>query len=1211
MDTSGPSVRTQTAVDKVPPRDSQPQGSLQGCGPVADKDSGRGNDSGSVKDKQTKNDESEIPSQLLELLARNDEQRNRVPNNGSQSQTPVKLMKKLLKPKIPENQRPSTPSSSGMVDGQTAATNKGKGNEERAIKARQTPEIGQPSSFKEAPTLVVLNWEKLPASKPPKLDIVAVHDAGQTNEGAWTFIPDPQSQKREHSRTADTDMDISRSRGAGSLVARSLGVGPLGTVHPIKTDEEMANTAKKTKNWLTDPTMIAGDFDGARIMAFSYRPPEVTVPPSDPTAKSAFDKYLQNIASTLLSQLVSQRSATNERDYSRVPLVFIGCGFGCLVIQKLISLADGEGSTHEEGPLLSPILKLTAGIMLLDTPTPLGAQKEGAPRQKGGAQKEDGEQIEGAQKEGASAGKEGAPREDGAQDEAIRESTFPPTLDTGSSGWAGPFLKTPTINTRHLWDNFTGIAAKKSISVCWFYAQDPSTQDIKPRADGVEFVVIPLPVSATKPKPSHTQGRFLGPKDDAYIRLVDHIRGSLMFKASEEAVLEPLLGELIRDNKYNFEVTDRKGRNPLHRMVASLNYKSIKLIAAAYPGLIAARDDDGNTPLHTLVFRVMDLDLKDDDRKPYEDMFRDLEKIWSESLHTLHTFSSGTVTGSIAGEDAAAVALFMPIFGFEEHPNCEKLSNSIKCLEECDPQESQSGALVNAYFRSKMPLHCRRTLDQFTYHMLEDTKERDDTQVVTKWAKEHPKRREVEYDAENDSASHKHDANPVLMIDQLWLWVLKKENMVIACIPETWDSNPTKKTLRTDHSFICTLWDELTRDNRTPITSSMELASLIIRCSIDFIQRPGPGNFSLYECFQSTIDDIAERQAKQFSEFKHIVDELSKPHDPKTWGDMTDELFRLPKETALLAEIMDVLDELKTIRQVFLKQKDVLDKLRQLPSDFKQPLPDHLDKVNANIEAADDMASRATRVHADTMIAFTSVTIFFLPLSFIAAVFAIQVDSFPKDPVSGQNSWPVQNLMSLLFGISLAVIIPLEIVAFNFYRIADYLADKKRKLVDKKKKFADIKKKLASEKFTREKFPDLELGIRWKSGRILSMELWQFLVGHSASGWLPLYGMKYAWIFGRWSFNRKIPLLRRLWEFRLYPCGDYFEVDYPLRRMVAVMVDAWRMAMEIETDRDEPTTRIIAADRAWFQQNSIKRHRAVANRSRGMPRLQQASGALF
>jgi hypothetical protein len=105
---------------------------------------------------------------------------------------------------------------------------------------------------------------------------------------------------------------------------------------------------------------------------------------------------------------------------------------------------------------------------------------------------------------------------------------------------------------------------------------------------------------------------------------------------------------------------------------------------------------------------------------------------------------------------------------------------------------------------------------------------------------------------------------------------------------------------------------------------------------------------------------------RQFSKFKSIVDDLSKPQDPKTWGDMTDELFRLTKETALLARILDVLDELKTIRQVFLKQKEVLEKLRQLLSE--DSYPDNLDIVNSNIGSADDMISRAERVHDDVSI---------------------------------------------------------------------------------------------------------------------------------------------------------------------------------------------------------------------------------------------------
>jgi hypothetical protein len=300
------------------------------------------------------------------------------------------------------------------------ATSKKKQDGESDTKAEQSTGSQRPSSSRGPYILAVLNSEKLPTSEPPRLDIVAVHDAGQTNEDAWTFTPNARFQKGEQVPAAET------------AIPRSLQA-----IHPnkLQLDEESRNSPRKSRNWLTDPTMLAGDFDGARIMSFSYRPPEPMMQPSDPTPNTTFDEYLHKTASALLSQLVSQRFAQHRLDYSRVPLVFIGCGFGCLLIQKLITLADGQTLTQEKNPVASSILQMWTGIMLLDMPIPLAAQNEYA-----------------------------------------RESIFPLTFDDSNSGWAGAFLKTPTINTRDLWEKFTDTATERSISVCWFYGRESPGQ---------------------------------------------------------------------------------------------------------------------------------------------------------------------------------------------------------------------------------------------------------------------------------------------------------------------------------------------------------------------------------------------------------------------------------------------------------------------------------------------------------------------------------------------------------------------------------------------------------------------------------------------------------------------------------------------------------------------------------------------------------------
>lgn len=55
-------------------------------------------------------------------------------------------------------------------------------------------------------------------------------------------------------------------------------------------------------------------------------------------------------------------------------------------------------------------------------------------------------------------------------------------------------------------------------------------------------------------------------------------------------------------------------------------------------------------------------------------------------------------------------------------------------------------------------VHRSRTLDQFYYHSLEDTSERDSTQVVTRYPELRDKMGESKWE--------------ILRVDQLWLWVI-------------------------------------------------------------------------------------------------------------------------------------------------------------------------------------------------------------------------------------------------------------------------------------------------------------------------------------------------------------------------------------------------------------------------------------------------------
>lgn len=90
------------------------------------------------------------------------------------------------------------------------------------------------------------------------------------------------------------------------------------------------------------------------------------------------------------------------------------------------------------------------------------------------------------------------------------------------------------------------------------------------------------------------------------------------------------------------------------------------------------------------------------------------------------------------------------------------------------------------------PLHCRRTLDQFGYPALRNTKVRDDDQILYKVTKEETKEdasrlpsvaKSAKLKAKLSSQSRTHPSSEshgpkVLMVDQLWLLIINNETVV-------------------------------------------------------------------------------------------------------------------------------------------------------------------------------------------------------------------------------------------------------------------------------------------------------------------------------------------------------------------------------------------------------------------------------------------------
>jgi len=209
------------------------------------------------------------------------------------------------------------------------------------------------------------------------------------------------------------------------------------------------------------------------------------------------------------------------------------------------------------------------------------------------------------------------------------------------------------------------------------------------------------------------------------------------------------------------------------------------------------------------------------------------------------------------------------------------------------------------------PVHCRRTLDQFSYYMLNSTESRDKSQVAYRWAK-------------TQKACNEAKDRPIVMVDQLWLWALH-DGTIITSFPSTWRSD---EDFNLSKIFIQQLLDNKDR----PIMRSIEdLLHLILKTSLDFFKRKGPAGFQFHECFQSSINNVSERQSHLFNKFRGITKRLQNEKlDQAQRKKEIEFLFSLDEETELLVEIMDIQDELTITKTVLGQQQDVLDALLRL-----------------------------------------------------------------------------------------------------------------------------------------------------------------------------------------------------------------------------------------------------------------------------------------
>ncbi len=308
--------------------------------------------------------------------------------------------------------------------------------------------------------------------------------------------------------------------------------------------------------------------------------------------------------------------------------------------------------------------------------------------------------------------------------------------------------------------------------------------------------------------------------------------------------------------------------------------------------------------------------------------------------------------------------------------------------------------------------------------------------------------------------------------------------------------------------------EETNAKTRPPIQSAYDLAMLITsRCSGMFDRhRLGDEEYQFLDIFESSIGTVTNRESQLFRRFnrasalsaqwlQHNRRDERRSSAGGSDAIFPDALLDIGVETSLLAEIKDIRDELNIIAVILESQmtlllgfesgiteelrlegsrrttETVIGEIRKRSREQKRVLEVHqkdIDRMDRQAESiymslthlldlkqkhSNALEARFARDHAviaarqgQTIMVFTIVTIIFLPMSFIAAFFAINFADW-------NNTLTVGYVAKYTFGIGLGISIPLVVMAFTvrdiFNTVGNMMASAKASLSNRRKRPAE------------------------------------------------------------------------------------------------------------------------------------------------------------
>ena len=431
-------------------------------------------------------------------------------------------------------------------------------------------------------------------------------------------------------------------------------------------------------------------------------------------------------------------------------------------------------------------------------------------------------------------------------------------------------------------------------------------------------------------------------------------------------------------------------------------------------------------------------------------------------------------------------AVYLPYLHWDNFGNMQRQAAIIKkrseqaharpVIPEIVSSKSMVHKLIWQHLTSDRPVHCRRTLDQYRYPSLRNTAVRDADQILYKCTKRKLEAESSQGPSIKEKVSSRSSAGridgssgnddntaKVLMVDQLWLWIMDNQTVITFFAAKEKEENDNG--LSREGDLRGEIYQDINGDFANQCADPFDFAALAVMHAVNAMFGDGikNGDLQVFRIFEEYISILTEQQTSSFKGFRN-------DHRGEKAKDIkAEQHIDNRADLDALLELHDIEDELNTIDKLIKEQQTCVTDMElqyrglvprekgvnglRFLHEAAQFLKDHLDQVDGMLKSAGvaqkafkellDMKQKQANIveahlarqqnevaaeQSRSVMIFTVFTIIFLPLSFFASVFGINSREWSSQP----NNYPtLRTIFMIMTVISLAVIIFALLVAFN------------------------------------------------------------------------------------------------------------------------------------------------------------------------------------